>query len=404
MTAIELRDVTKEFPGVTAVRDLDLAVEEGEVYGFLGPNGAGKSTTIDMVLDLVRPTDGTVTVLGRNATADSVEIRRRTGVLPDGFSVYDRLSGRKHVEFAIESKDVDVDPDAVLDRVGLLDDADRTAGGYSKGMQQRLALAMALVGDPELLILDEPSSGLDPAGAKDMRDIVREEADRGATVFFSSHVLGQVEAVCDRVGILRDGALVAEDSVEGLREAVGGEETLSIEVDDASDAVLSAARGVEGVSRVDRDGSTLVVSCESDVKTRVIDAVEDAGGAVSDFHTEAASLEDLFLAYTEGDGPDGASAPDGSAGGDDPVGAAAIETDGNADVGDIEDDEAAAEAITDDGDADATTDDGDADASGDDDGDASGEGDEGSTEGNAGPTTDPETAGDGSVRSNEVDE
>jgi ABC-2 type transport system ATP-binding protein len=400
MTAIELRDVTKEFPGVTAVRDLDLAVEEGEVYGFLGPNGAGKSTTIDMVLDLVRPTDGTVTVLGRNATADSVEIRRRTGVLPDGFSVYDRLSGRKHVEFAIESKDVDVDPDAVLDRVGLLDDADRTAGGYSKGMQQRLALAMALVGDPELLILDEPSSGLDPAGAKDMRDIVREEADRGATVFFSSHVLGQVEAVCDRVGILRDGALVAEDSVEGLREAVGGEETLSIEVDDASDAALSAARDVAGVSRVDRDGSTLVVSCESDVKTRVIDAVEGAGAAVSDFHTEAASLEDLFLAYTEGDGPAGTAARDASAGGDDPDGGsaeadAAIETDGNADVGDIEDDEAAAEAITDDGDADA---------SGDDDGDASGEGDEGSTEGDAGPTTDPETAGDGSVRSNEVDE
>ena len=301
MTAIELRGVTKEFPGVTAVRDLDLTVEEGEVYGFLGPNGAGKSTTIDMVLDFVRPTEGTVTVLGRNATADSVEIRRRTGVLPDGFSVYERLSGRKHVEFAIESKEVDVDADAVLDRVGLLEDADRKAGGYSKGMRQRLALGMALVGEPDLLILDEPSSGLDPAGVKDMREIVTAEADRGATVFFSSHVLAQVEAVCDRVGILRAGELVAEDSIEGLRAAVGDGETLEVTVDAATDDVLDAVRAVEGVDRVDADGDTLLVSCDPGVKTRVIAAAEDAGAVVDDFHTSEASLEDLFLAYTEGE-------------------------------------------------------------------------------------------------------
>ncbi|EMA68053.1 ABC transporter ATP-binding protein [Halorubrum kocurii] len=306
MTAIELRGVTKEFADVTAVRGLDLTVEEGEVYGFLGPNGAGKSTTIDMVLDLVRPTEGTVRVLGQEATADGVAIRRRTGVLPDGFAVYDRLTGRQHVEFAVRSKEADDDPDALLDRVGLLDDADRKAGGYSKGMRQRLALAMALAGDPELLILDEPSSGLDPAGAKEMREIVRAEADRGATVFFSSHILEQVEAVCDRVGILRAGELVAEDSVEGLREAVGGEETLEIAVGGdggASDAAVDAVRDLDGVSRVDRDGDALVVSCADGAKTRVIGALEDAGVAVADFHTREASLEDLFLAYTEGDAP-----------------------------------------------------------------------------------------------------
>ncbi|GAB3707464.1 ABC transporter ATP-binding protein [Halorubrum pallidum] len=308
MTAIELRGVTKEFADVTAVRNLDLTVEEGEVYGFLGPNGAGKSTTIDMVLDLVRPTEGTVAVLGRDATDDGVAIRRRTGVLPDGFAVYDRLTGRRHVEFAIRSKEVDDDPDALLERVGLLDDAGRKAGGYSKGMRQRLALAMALVGDPDLLILDEPSSGLDPAGAKEMREIVRTESERGATVFFSSHVLEQVDAVCDRVGILRDGELVAEDSVEGLRDAVGSEETLEIAVDgdetsDALAAAVEAVSALDGVSRVDRAGDTLVVDCDDGAKTRVIAAVEEAGVAVSDFHTREASLEDLFLAYTEGDAP-----------------------------------------------------------------------------------------------------
>ena len=301
MTAIELRGVTKEFTDVTAVRNLDLTVENGEVYGFLGPNGAGKSTTIDMLLDLVRPTSGSVRVLNEDVAESGVAIRQRTGVLPDGFSVYDRLTGRQHVEFAIQSKATDEDPDALLDRVGILADADRPAGGYSKGMRQRLALAMALVGEPELLILDEPSSGLDPAGAKEMREIVEAEANRGATVFFSSHILEQVDAVCDRVGILRDGELVAEDSVEGLRAAVGGEETLSITVGDVSDDTVSTVQSLEGVSRVDRDGDALVVSCVDDAKTRVIGTLEDADVAVNDFHTREASLEDLFLAYTEGD-------------------------------------------------------------------------------------------------------
>ncbi|OYR69809.1 copper ABC transporter ATP-binding protein [Halorubrum ezzemoulense] len=327
MTAIELRGVTKEFGDVTAVRDLDLTVEDGEVYGFLGPNGAGKSTTIDMLLDLVRPTAGTVRVLGADVATDGVDVRRRTGVLPDGFSVYDRLSGRKHVEFAVESKeaadDPDAllarvggrkhvefaveskeaadDPDALLARVGLADAADRAAGEYSKGMRQRLALAMALVDDPDLLVLDEPSSGLDPAGAKEMREIVRAEAERGATVFFSSHILEQVDAVCDRVGILRDGELVAEDSVEGLREAVGGEETLDVAAAGADDEAMAAVRALDGVSGVTRDGDELVVNCDSDAKTEVIAALEDAGVAVADFHTREASLEDLFLAYTEGD-------------------------------------------------------------------------------------------------------
>ncbi|TKX62147.1 ABC transporter ATP-binding protein [Halorubrum sp. ASP1] len=310
MTAIELRGVTKRFDEVTAVRDLDLTVEDGEVYGFLGPNGAGKSTTIDMLLDLVRPTAGTVRVLGAEVATDGVEIRRRTGVLPDGFSVYDRLSGRKHVEFAVESKDAADDPDALLDRVGLADAADRAAGEYSKGMRQRLALAMALVGDPDLLILDEPSSGLDPAGAKEMREIVRAEAERGATVFFSSHILEQVDAVCDRVGILRDGELVAEDSVEGLREAVGGEETLEVAAAGADGDAVAAVRAVAGVSGVSRDGDELVVNCASEAKTGVIAALEDAGVAVDDFHTREASLEDLFLAYTEGDAA--GSAPDGT--------------------------------------------------------------------------------------------
>jgi ABC-2 type transport system ATP-binding protein len=321
MAAIELDGVTKRFDDVTAVSDLSLTVEEGEVFGFLGPNGAGKSTTINLLLDFVRPTSGTVTVLGHDAREESVAVRERTGVLPEGFDVYDRLTGRAHVEFAVDSKESDADPDAVLERVGLADAADRKAGGYSKGMRQRLALAMALVGDPDLLILDEPSSGLDPAGAKEMREIVLSEADRGTTVFFSSHILEQVEAVCDRVGILRAGELVAVDSIDGLRAASDADATLRISVGAAvDDDLLAELRGLDGVDSVERDGDVLRVGCDSDAKTTVVTTLEDDGVPVEDFSTQETSLEDLFLSYTEDD-PATESSADG---GDDE----AAETDG----------------------------------------------------------------------------
>jgi ABC-2 type transport system ATP-binding protein len=314
MAAIELDGVTKRFGDVTAVRDLSLHVEEGEVYGFLGPNGAGKSTTINMLLDFVRPSTGSVRVLGMDAQTESVAVRERTGVLPEGYGVYSRLTGRKHVEFAARSKGVRADADAILERVGIADAADRRADEYSKGMRQRLVLGMALVGGPDLLILDEPSSGLDPAGAKEMRDIVRDEAERGTTVFFSSHVLGQVEAVCDRVGILRGGELVAEDSIEGLREARGGDTRLVVTVAGDVDGAVATVRDLDGVTDAEREGETLSVSCASDAKTRVISALEDAGVVVEDFKTEESSLEDLFLAYTdESDDPSAArTAADGT--------------------------------------------------------------------------------------------
>jgi len=299
MPAIELHDVTKRYGDVTALRDLDLEVEDGEIYGFLGPNGAGKSTTIDILLDFVRPTSGEARVLDMNAQADSQAIRRRIGVLPEGFHVYERLTARQHLEFAIESKDANDEPEALLERVGIPDAIDRKAGGFSKGMQQRLALAIALVGDPELLILDEPTTGLDPNGAREMRAIIKEEAARGATVFFSSHILEQVEAVCDRVGILKAGELVAEDSIEALRAAADTSTTLTVTLDAVTDAAVDAARDVPGVAEVSVDGDRLVVRADSAAKTDVLDAVEATGVDVRDFSTEQASLDDVFAAYTE---------------------------------------------------------------------------------------------------------
>ncbi len=301
MAAIELDGVKKSFGDVRALRGVDLEVENGEIFGFLGPNGAGKSTTINIILDFVRPDNGTARVLGHDAREESVAIRKRTGVLPEGFDLYERLTAREHLQFAIDSKETDEDPHSFLERVGLEDAADRKAGGFSTGMRQRLALAMALVGDPDLLILDEPSSGLDPNGARELRNIVEEEADRGATVFFSSHILGQVEAVCDRVGIIREGELVAVDSIGGLRENVAGGATLVVDVDRVPDDAEHRLKSLDGVSEVTVQGTTLRVSCEDDAKMEVVRTLEDAGATVSDFSTEEAPLEDLFAAYTEGD-------------------------------------------------------------------------------------------------------
>ncbi|MDS0278711.1 ABC transporter ATP-binding protein [Halomicroarcula sp. S1AR25-4] len=301
MTAIELDGVRKEFGDVVALNGVDLTVEEGEVFGFLGPNGAGKSTTINILLDFVRPTAGSATVLGHDVNEESKAIRERIGVLPEGYDVYERLTGREHVEFVIESKNADDDPMALLERVGVADAADRRAGGYSKGMKQRLVLAMALVDEPDLLILDEPTTGLDPNGARKMRDLVREESERGATVFFSSHILGQVESVCDTVGILQDGELIAKDSVEGLRSAAQGDMKLVVTVGDTDglDAAVEDVRSLPEVSGVTMDTDRITVNCDGDAKMTVLNTFEESGVAVEDFETQEASLEDLFTAYTE---------------------------------------------------------------------------------------------------------
>lgn len=306
MPAIRTESLTKRYSGglfgsdVTAVDDLNLVVEEGEVYGFLGPNGAGKSTTIDVLLDYARPTTGTAEVLGHDVQAEPGAVSELVGVLPEGYGLYDRLTGRRNLEFAIEWNDADDDPDALLDRVGLApDDASRPVGDYSKGMTQRLALAMALTGDPDLLILDEPSSGLDPNGIRLLREIVRREADDGTTVFFSSHILGQVEAVCDRVGILADGRLVAVDTVEGLREAVGASSTLELTMAETpSPEVVSG----DGVGDVTVRGNRMRITCtDPRAKARVVATLVENGHDVVDVGSESASLEELFAVYTNGD-------------------------------------------------------------------------------------------------------
>ena len=248
--AILTEGLTKQYGSIAAVEDLDLKVERDEIYGFLGPNGAGKSTTIGILMDYIRPTNGHVRVLDRNPQTDVVDIHDRLGILPDRYSLYDDLTARRHLEFVIDTKRAGDSPETLLDRVGLEDAVDQSVATFSQGMEQRLALAMTLVGEPELLILDEPFTGLDPHGVRTVREIVHEENERGAAVFFSSHVLGQVELVCDRIGILYEGRLVAEGCIKDLRTetGVGPDGT----VEEVFVSVTDSSARVEGRTEADR--------------------------------------------------------------------------------------------------------------------------------------------------------
>ena len=224
MIAIRTEKLTKTFGRrgrVVAVKNLNLEVEAGQVYGFLGPNGAGKTTTIRMLLNLIHPTQGDVYLLGKDARREP-EITRQAGAIAEGPAFYNYLSGRRNLEVLARTAD-GYDPkriDQLIEQVGLGANGQRRVASYSLGMKQRLGLAAALLSDPPLLILDEPSNGLDPAGIQEMRRFIRELVDqRGKTVFLSSHLLNEVEQMCDRVAIIRKGEIVREGTVRQLLAA-----------------------------------------------------------------------------------------------------------------------------------------------------------------------------------------
>lgn len=302
MAAITFDGLTKRYgdgdDAVLAVDGLHLTVADGEVFGFLGPNGAGKTTTINVMLDFAKPTAGSTTVLGHDAQREPVAVRRRTGLLLEGRGVYPRLTGREHVEHAVATKDADDDVDALLARVGLTDAADRPAGGYSRGMRQRLSLAVALVGDPDLLVMDEPSAGLDPNGTRMLREVVRESAADGTTVFFSSHVLEEVGAVADRVGILLDGQLATAGTVADLRGDLGGSGRLFVTVERVTEGLEASLAAVPGVGEVDANDRRVRVTCaDGAAKLAALNRVAGVTDLV-DFSTEEASLDEVFSRYT----------------------------------------------------------------------------------------------------------
>jgi ABC-type multidrug transport system ATPase subunit len=291
---IETHRLTKRYSDrVTAVDELGLRVRRGEVYGFLGPNGSGKTTTLRMLVGLARPTSGHAAVLG--APPGSSEVLARTGVMIETPAFYAHLSGRDNLRVLAGYAGVPAARiDAALAAVDLTERARDRFGAYSLGMKQRLGVAAALLKDPELLILDEPTNGLDPAGMAEMRTLIRDVGRSRRTVLLSSHLMREVEQVCDRVGVIRRGTLVAEGTLDELRSA----DRLRVRAEPVAQAerLVAALPDVERVAVVD---GVLHVETDPAGAAAINRALVCAGVAVSELSVERASLEEVFLALTQ---------------------------------------------------------------------------------------------------------
>ena len=290
MTAIiETEKLTKSYGAHRGIIDVDLTVEKGEVFGFLGPNGAGKTTTIRLLLDLIRPTQGRARVFGIESSADPVTIHRRIGYLPGEFALYDRLTGAQTLEyFANLRGGVDSAYQAsLIERFDL--DPSRRFREYSKGNKQKVGVVVALQHRPELLVLDEPTAGLDPLVQQTFFTTLREAVKDGATVFLSSHILSEIEKSCERVAIIREGRIVKLDTVEGLRDLAHHQ----VELRFAGPVPEAAFAALPGVSDVVLDDHVLRMRVAGAI-TPVVQAA--ARYELLDFVSREPSLEETFLA------------------------------------------------------------------------------------------------------------
>jgi ABC-2 type transport system ATP-binding protein len=298
MLAIETRDLRRRFGPTLAVDGVSLSVPRGCVYGFMGRNGAGKTTTLKMLLGLVRPDAGTIYIAGRNALADRLGAARCVGALLEAHGFYAHLSGRENLDLTRSLLGLRrTELDRVLDIVGLTPDAGRRVGGYSLGMRQRLGIARALLGSPEVLILDEPTNGLDPDGIADMRDFLRTlPARANATVLLSSHLLGEVEQVADRVGIIHQGRLVLQDDLATLRAGQAPQLQLGCDAPDRARALILSM----GLTP-DPDSDRITLAPGADVRetARALNrGLVEAGIGVHELTPQARSLETIYRDIT----------------------------------------------------------------------------------------------------------
>ena len=310
--AIETRKLSKRYEETLAVDRLDLRIQRGEVFGLLGPNGAGKTTTILMLLGLTEPTDGVALVDGLVPQQDALAVKRRIGYLPDDVGFYDDLTGRQNLRYTarLNRLPAGVAEERIaanLEEVGLTDVADRKVKGYSRGMRQRLGLADALVKEPSILILDEPTVNIDPEGVREILALVRRLSDeRSVTVLLSSHLLHQVEQVCDRIGIFLKGRLVALGTMEKLAAALEDRWAVEVGVEGSmTPDLLAVLERVPGVNGVERDGDIVVLAADHDVRPAVVVALLDAGHPPIHLRRRGADLDAIYHRYFVGsDGKD----------------------------------------------------------------------------------------------------
>lgn len=314
---IQLRDITKRYGDFTAVDKLNLTINKGEIFGLLGPNGAGKSTAILMLIGLTDPSEGKVQVCGIDSTVKPIEVKRKVGYLPEDVGFYDDRTGLENLIYTaqlngIRYKAARQKAEELMERVGLGNNKDKKTGKYSKGMRQRLGLADVLIKDPEVIILDEPTTGIDPKGVGELLKLIVElRNERGITVLFSSHNLHQVQQVCDRVGIFVEGRLLAEGDIAELSKKLFTRGRFLIELgieDPAKGGTAALSPGklkdilstVDGIQGVTKKKGHFRIECTSDASPSIARAVIGAGYDLNFIDKEEYGLDAIYNRYFEG--------------------------------------------------------------------------------------------------------
>lgn len=307
--AVDAKGLTKWYGDLKAVENVSFKVKKGSSFGLLGLNGAGKTTTFKMMVSLIRPDSGTAIISGYDVVKDPMMVRLRIGYVAENPAFYTRMTTFETLRYICRLLDVPVNDqnrriDYALDLVGLMDKKNVLVGGYSRGMRHRLGLAQALLSEPQVLFLDEPTLGLDPLGAKNMRDLIlRLRQEKEVTVLMSSHVLPEVEAICDMVGIFDHGHLVATDTIENLRSTASDSLNIELSLAAPEQQVLEALRKIPGVNRVEENGDRLYINAtkKEELRPHIMQVALASNAKVLSFGLQESSLEDILLRLVRSD-------------------------------------------------------------------------------------------------------
>jgi ABC-2 type transport system ATP-binding protein len=300
--AVETRDLVKSYGDITAVNALNLQVESGAVHGFLGPNGAGKTTTIKILVGLLRPDSGSAYILGEEVIGDDPMVRQRVGYMPELPRFPRHLTGYELLDvygrmYGLRSQQLRDAIPRLLDLVGLSDQGGRRIGEYSKGMQQRLGIAQALLNSPEVILLDEPTIGLDPVGMVEVRDLIQSIVKEGTTVFLSSHLLHEVQQICSHVTIINRGISIASGTLAEVTNKLTTTPILYVEVIGLHNALVDALHALTCVANVQREGQhlTITLNTSEDVRSQISQLITQQGGVIIQMIQRGNELEDVFL-------------------------------------------------------------------------------------------------------------
>jgi len=302
---LETKGLTKRYGDFVAVSDLNLAIKKGEVFGLLGPNGAGKTTTILMLLGLTEPTKGEVSVLGFDPARQPLSVKARVGYMPDQVGFYDELTARENLVYIAKLNGIPRDQlkkrvEEALERVHLTNVIDKRTATFSRGMRQRLGLADVLIKNPQLIIMDEPTQGLDPELAHEFLGLIRSLKQEGTTIMLSSHLLHQVQVVCDRVGLFRNGKMVLQGTVPDLaRKVLGGAYRMQIQAEGPAAKLRTVLQNLQDVSKVSHTNGTFDIEAKSDIRADAASAIIKAGGRLQGLNIESQSLDDIYTRYFE---------------------------------------------------------------------------------------------------------